>query len=186
MLYVQPGARTVTAKFEGDREATSQLTAVAGTSKQIDLVAPAKPEPMEPAPAPSAEPLSVTPNSVSATHSARRPASHGIGRKWFAIAAVATVGLAAGATLRGMATLDTRDQIEKATASGDDALAHSLYDKGRSQQLQTNILFGATAAVGVGAIVLAVLADWSPQPEARTLSVAPSSGGATVYLGGSF
>ena len=100
--------------------------------------------------------------------------------------AVATVGLAAGATLRGMATLDTRDQIEKATASGDDALAHSLYDKGRSQQLQTNILFGATAAVGVGAIVLAVLADWSPQPEARTLSVAPSSGGATVYLGGSF
>lgn len=186
VLYIQPGARTITATFDGDREAKSQVTATAGTSKRIELVAPPRPEPEAPATAPAPQPVLVNPAAVSATPSPRPPASHGIGRKWCAIAAAATVGLGAAATWRGLTTLHTRDSIVDATAAGDDALARSLYDKGRSQQLQTNVLLGATAAVGVTAIVLAVLADWSPHAEARSLSLAPTSGGASVTLGGAF
>lgn len=187
VLYIQPGARTITATFDGDREARSQVTATAGTSKRIELVAPPRPEPEAPTAAPAPQPVLVNPAAVSATSPpAPPPASHGIGRKWCVIAAAATVGLGAGATWRGLTTLHTRDAIVEATAAGDDALARSLYDQGRSQQLQTNVLLGATAAVGVTAIVLAVLADWSPHAEARTLSVAPTSGGASVTLGGAF
>lgn len=182
VLYVQPGARTLTATFSGDRTATSQVTATAGSSKRVELEAPPKPEPAAPAPAGVPQPVVVAP----AVPQRDEPTSRGIGRKWFAIAAVATVGVGAAATLRGFSTLDTRDAIEEATANGDDALARSLYDKGRSQQLQTNILFGATAALGATAIVLAILADWSPEKEARTLSVMPTSDGFGVAFGGAF
>lgn len=185
VLYVQPGARTVTAKFDADREAHTQLTATAGTSKRLELVAPPKPEPVAPAPTQTLQPVNNTPD-LSATRQAPPPRSHGIGRKWCAIAGVATLGLGAVATWRGLATLDTRDAIEKASASGDEMLARSLYDKGQSQQLQTNILFGATAVMGATAIMLAVLADWSPQPEARTLSLAPTSNGLSIAFGGAF
>lgn len=184
VLYVQPGARTITATFDGDREAKSQVTALAGKSKQIQLDAPPKPEPKA-APV-TTGPSPVTTEPVGPALTDKPEAKRGIGRKWFLIAGGATVGLGVAATLRGFATLDTRDAIKDATAMGDDATAHSLYDKGRSQQLQTNILFGATAAVGAAAIVLAVLADWSPHSETPAVSVSPTSGGATVVLGGSF
>lgn len=182
VLYVQPGARTVTATFSGDRKAKSQLTATAGSSQRLELEAPPKPEPAAPAPAPVLQPVAAAP----ATPSRTEPASRGIGRKWFAIAAVATVGVGAVGTLRGFTTLDTRDAIKEATANGDHDLARSLYDKGKSQQLQTNILFGATAALGATAIVLAVLADWSPHEEARMVSLMPSSDGFGIGFGGEF
>lgn len=184
VLYVQPGAKTIAATFDGDREAKKQITAVAGTSKQIQLDAP--PKKVESAPT---APTTVAPVVVAQPVTPTRPApaaSHGIGRKWFVVAAAATVGLGVAGTLRGFATLDTRDAIKEATAMGDDATAQSLYDKGKSQQLQTNILFGATAAVGATAIVLAVLADWHPRSETSTVSVSPTSGGASVVFGGSF
>ncbi|NVB84970.1 MAG: hypothetical protein HOV81_41770 [Kofleriaceae bacterium] len=183
VLYVQPGARTLTATFDGDREAKAQVTAVAGKSKQVQLDAPAKPEKAAPV---AIEPAPVTTAPVAPAVTDTRERSHGIGRKWFVIAAGATAGLGVAATLRGLSTLDTRDAIKDATAMGDDATARSLYDKGKSQQLQTNILIGATAAVGATAIVLAVLADWSPHKEAPAVSVSPTSGGATVVFGGSF
>lgn len=184
VLYVQPGARTLTATFEGEREAKAQVTALAGKSKQVKLEAPAKPEP-KPA-APVSEGTSATTTVPLGPTTVKSESSRGIGRKWFVIAAGATVGLGVAATLRGFATLDTRDAIKDATAMGDDATARTLYDKGRSQQLQTNILLGATAAVGATAVVLAVLADWSPHAETPAVSVAPTSGGAAVVFGGSF
>lgn len=89
--------------------------------------------------------------------------------------------------MRGFATLGTRDDIEAATAAGDAMRAQSLYDKGRSQQLQTNLLLGATAVAAGSAIVLAVLADWSPkQRERRSVAIQPTAGGAAVVLGGHF
>ncbi len=185
VLYVQPGARTLTATFQGEREAKAQITATAGSSKQVQLDAPARPEPTGPAPVTTAPAVTGTTTATTPVRDAP-VASRGIGRKWFAIAAVATGGLGVAATLRGFATLDTRDSIKEATARGDDATARSLYDTGRSQQLQTNILFGATAAVGAAAVVLAVLADWSPQTESRSVAVSPTTGGATLVLGGTF
>jgi hypothetical protein len=184
VLYVLPGTRTIVATFSDEREAKTQLTAVAGNSKQIQLDAPAKK--VEPVTVPTTAPTTTATPPLVTTTVQGPVASRGIGRKWFAIAAVATAGLGAAATLRGFATLDTRDAIEDATAMGDTARAQSLYDKGKSQQLQTNILFGATAAVGVSAIVLAVLADWSPHSETQAVSVSPTTGGATVVFGGSF
>jgi hypothetical protein len=183
VLYAQPGARTIAATFDGDREAKAQITAMAGASKRVELTAPPRPAPVvTPPPAPvAAAPVTAAPRPTPP------PASHGIGRKWCIVAAAATVGFGAAATLRGLSTLGTRDEIEAATARGDTALAESLYDKGRGQQLQTNILLGVTAAAGVSAIVLAVVADWHPaQRERRQVAIQPTAGGATFVLGGHF
>jgi hypothetical protein len=112
--------------------------------------------------------------------------SHGIRRTWVVVGAALTVGLGVGATVEGMATLDTRDQIKAATAGGDPAHAQTLYDQGRDQQLRTNLLIGAAAAAGVTTVILGVFTDWSGG-EHREIAVRPvDGGGATVMLGGRF
>ena len=98
-----------------------------------------------------------------------------------------TVGLGVAAGVQGVATLDTRDQIERAVADGDHANAKALYDRGRGQQLRTNLLFGATAAAGVVTVVLAVALNRAGEPAPRTeLAIAPGDGGATLVYGGRF
>jgi hypothetical protein len=190
VVYAQPGARTVAAMFDADREAKTQITAVAGASKRLELAAPQRPAPVEATPSAAPAPVVVTPASEHDERTSSPPtrASRGIGRKWFVIAGAATVVLGAGATVRGLATLGTRDDITVAVERGDTAQAESLYDKGRGQQLQTNLLLGATAAAGVSAIVLAILADWSDGAgaEKREVAITPTAGGATFVLGGRF
>lgn len=188
VVYAQPGARTVAATFDADREAKTQITALAGASKRLELAAPPRPAPTEAARPAAPAPVIVAPSDKDEPSSPPVRASRGIGRKWFVIAAAATVAFGAGATLRGLATLDTRDEITSAVERGDSTAAQSLYDKGKSQQLQTNLLLGATAAAGASAIVLAVLADWSggEGAEKRDVAITPTVGGATFVFSGRF
>ncbi|HVK83312.1 MAG TPA: hypothetical protein VM513_04345 [Kofleriaceae bacterium] len=187
VLYAQPGARTIAAAFDGEREAKAQISAIAGGTKRVELAAPPKPAPVEtaPAPTPATERPAASPGAPTSAPSPQ--VSRGIGRKWFVVAAAATVVLGTAATARGLATLGTRDDIEAATTSGDATRASSLYDTGRGQQLQTNLLLGATAVAAGSAIVLAVLADWSPgRRERREVAIQPTVGGAAFVLGGHF
>ncbi|HEY4058869.1 MAG TPA: hypothetical protein VGM39_19780 [Kofleriaceae bacterium] len=184
MLYTLPGARTIGAAFSSERSAQRQLTLRAGASTTVRLEAPPLPAPtpatVEAVPAP------VVTTVASPQQAERHHESHGISRKWFIITAAATVGLGAGATWQGITTLSTRDDIKSATAAGDSAHASTLYDRGKSEQLRTNILLGATAAMGVTSIVLAVMTDWSGGEERREIAVTPTEGGAAFVFGGHF
>ncbi|HEY1547186.1 MAG TPA: hypothetical protein VGG28_05175 [Kofleriaceae bacterium] len=171
-FFAQPGARTVAATFDGDRQATKQFSADAGHTTALSLDAPPR------APKLEAKPLAV---SMQAT---RDDDSHGVGRKWILVTGILTAGLGAGAIVEGVSTLNQRDQIKSAVAAGNTASAMSLYNDAKSTQLRTNILIGATAAAGVATAVLAFVTNWSPHE--TEVGVAPTSGGAAVMFGGRF
>ena len=187
-LYVQPGARTLGATFSANREEKRQLTVRAGSSTPIRMDAPPLPAPVvAPSPTPDAQPVVSTPLShPSAEPPPRRIESHGIGRTWFVVSAVVTVGLGAGATWQGITTMKTRDEIEAANDAGNAPLASSLYDRGRSEQLRTNILIGATAAAGITTVVLGLVTNWSGESERREIAIKPTDGGAAFVVGGRF
>jgi len=181
-LFSQPGARTITAAFDDNRKATSQITAIANHITSVHLDAP--PRPVEPKVALRAEP---------ASHVARTPggpgagsSSHGVSRWWVIGGGAVTLGLGAATIWSGMATLSTRDQIRDAVARGDSAATVNLYNTGRDQQTRTNILIGVTAAAGVATAVLAVLANWSGNTTERNVAVAPSSTGLSLVYGSHF
>lgn len=183
VFYAKPGARTVVASFGDKRQAQKQITAIAGKTVQISLDAPAKqPEP-EAKPAPAMVSSRPEPQRPVASDP---PATHGLGKTWLFVGIGATVALGAITTYEGLNVLDTRDQINSATAMGDMAKAQSLYNSGRDQQLATNILIGATAAAGVTTIVLAAFTNWSGSAEKHEMAVVPTTGGATFVLGGQF
>lgn len=182
-FFTQPGARTIIATFEDGRKAMQQVTATLNHASQLKFEPPAK-QPDAPVAAP------VQPAAVPASPE-RRPfvmrKTTGISRAWVLGGTLVTLGLGATAVLQGMATLDTRDEIEKATAIGTASTAMELYDKGRDQQLRTNILIGAAAAAGVTTVVLAVFTNWSPG-ESRPIevSVVPVHGGMGFAYGARF
>lgn len=178
IFYAQPGTRTVGATFDGGRQAQKQVTAAVGSAVSVKLDAPPRPQPA---------PALVGPQApVSAAPPVAVESSHGIRRAWVLAGSLLTVGLGVGATVEGMATLDTRDQIKAAATAGNAMQAQTLYDQGRDQQLRTNLLIGAAAAAGVTTVILAVFTDWSGG-EHRELAVKPvDGGGAAVVLGGRF
>ena len=173
-LFTQPGARTIVAVFTDERTTTKQITAtVGGTLKRrfepvAPLVQPSQPTPVVPVAAP-----------IVTKH-------RGISRGWILASGIVTVGLGVTATLSGMQTLDTRDKVRDAVAAGDSAEAMDLYDTGKSQQLRTNILIGATAAVGVTTIILAFVTNWSGKSVTRELAVVPVDGGGSILYNARF
>jgi hypothetical protein len=173
-FFAQPGARTVSATFDGNRQTTKQVSADAGKTMTLTLDAPPK--------AAVAEPLV---SSAPPQSTAPAPAHHGIARTWLVVTGLVTVGLGVATGVEGAATLSARDDIKAAVAANDNAKATSLYDSARSTQLRTNILIGATAAAGVATVVLAFFTDWSGKSN-HELAIAPTSGGAAVAYGGHF
>jgi hypothetical protein len=173
-FFARPGPRTVGGSFDGDRQTSQQINALAGQTTTLSLEAPAKVVKVEPKP------------TAGSIHEADRHTeeSHGVGRKWIVLTGILTVGLGASTIVEGLSTLDQRDDIQAAVAARDSAKAMSLYNDARSTQLRTNILIGATAAAGLSTIILAFVTNWSP--DKTTISLAPTSGGAALAFGGSF
>lgn len=173
-FFAQPGGRTIGATFGEGRQTSKQLTATAGQTTTLALEAP---------------PKTLKTDAASTSTTAGKPnaaAAHGISRKWFIGTAVLTAGFGVAAALQGMATLDTRDQIKTAVAANDNTHAMSLYDKGRGEQLRTNLFLGGAAAAGVATIVLAFMTDWSGASERHDVAVSPTAGGAALVYGGHF
>jgi hypothetical protein len=179
VFFAQPGARAVGVTFDGGRQASKQVTTVAGQTTTLTLEAPPRPV--------KSDAQNAAANGVTAT-TGRAPtaAAHGISRKWIIGTAILTAGFGVAAGLQGMATLDTRDQIKAAVAANDSALAMSLYNDGRDEQLRTNLFIAGAAAAGVATIALAFATDWSGSPERHEVAVTPTVGGAALVYGGHF
>lgn len=72
----------------------------------------------------------------------------------FGVGTVATIGLGVGTAVSGI-------QAQRAGKEFDEnGRTQALYDKANKLEIQTNILFGVTAAVGVATILFAVFTDW--------------------------
>jgi hypothetical protein len=181
-VFLQPGARTVTASFDGERKSSKQITATAGQATDVRLDAPPRPVASKAATSNPANAPAVTRRSEPVKSS-----KGGLSRWWTLGGGVVTVGLGTATALSGMATLSSRDDIRAAVTAGDEARAMTLYDTGREQQSRTNILLGATVAAGVGTIILSVFTNWSGERKEANVALVPSStGGMSVVYGGSF
>ncbi|MEJ7600454.1 MAG: hypothetical protein WKG01_21275 [Kofleriaceae bacterium] len=174
-FFTQPGERSLVAVFADGRRATDKLTALVNHITRARLEPPPK--------APEAAPQ-LAPAPLTTSIETRPPEAKGLSRGWFVAAAVVTVGLGAGATLFGVQTLKTRDQVRDSVETGASD-SSELYDKGRDQQLRTNVLLGATAAAGVATIVIAVFTNWSGAASAsgRDVGFVPAHGGGTLVYG---
>jgi hypothetical protein len=183
-FFVQPGEHEVIGVF-AEGETVKKIDVAAGRAITIELVAPPKPEPIvEPVKEPDPDPPVVI--EVPKPLPPVKHGGKGIRRLWVIGGSVLTIGLGAAATFSGLATLDTRDKVVEAVDANDNATATELYNKGRDEQIRTNILFGATAAIGITTVVLAFFTNWSGDGDdverESSLSFAPSrDGGAIVY-----
>jgi hypothetical protein len=114
----------------------------------------------------------------------------------FWVAAGLTLGAGGATTYFGLDTLDGVDAYEDAVAAGDRARAQALLDDGEKKETLTNALIGTTAGLGALSIVLAIVTDWDGDEESATTAsrrvqglaatVAPTTGGASVVVGGRF
>jgi hypothetical protein len=158
---------TVTATFETGSKAL-KLQGDAGETKDLAITAP---------PAPPIKPVSMTPTSTSSSE------QDGAGRPlpplvtWIGLGLTVALG---GATIAsGIHALDGVPAYKDAVSAAEPCLAmpvsnrdqacvdkvdqaNDLLEDGRSRELRTNILIGATAAAAVGTGVIAfLLTDWS-------------------------
>jgi hypothetical protein len=105
-----------------------------------------------------------------------------------------TVALVGGATTLVLASVTLWSGLDTTKAHDAYVAAPTKegWDNGRSKQLRTNILIGATAAAGVTTALIAIFwTKWHdeetlPPPGAPRVGVVPSDGGLSVSFGGRF
>lgn len=189
-IFLSPGRHTIRASWSHDRTLSQEVSGDAGAEETISFSAPEIPEePAEPvAPAPS-----------PATPVDRGPAEQPTGMP----PAVFFTGAGVTAAVAGVATwsaFDTQNnpgrEKVKANCVGQ-GTACPEYQDGKNKELRTNILWGATGAVGAATILIgALFTNWSggdsqsaDEGDASSASITPFIGfgrGATVGATGRF
>jgi hypothetical protein len=168
-FFVDPGREhTLEAAFEhGTRRET--LQGEAGDQRSVRFEAPPAPPPE-----PEVEPEPEAPTVA--------PSSGGIG-----VVPVWATLLVAGVTLvsAGVLIWSGIDTLDGVPAYEMDPTAERLAD-GQSRELRTNVLIGVTGALGVAALVLAILTDWDGEAPPVTAGLFFHDGGATASLAGRF
>jgi hypothetical protein len=167
-LFLPPGDYTVRAAWSDDRAQSKPASGGAGASVTLSFSAPPIPVKAEIA-APS-----TAANPASDQGTAGPP--HGLPPLYFFIGAGATVVLGGVTVWSGLDTLNNpgKDAVRTACVGQGDSCPE--YKDGRSRQLRTNVLIGATSVVGVAtAVVGALFTDWSGRKAERpeTAKVSP-------------
>ncbi len=177
-------AHTVRASFETGSVERS-VTGAAGTTEQVAFEAPPPPAAVATGGETDAQGGEAGGEGGSAGE-ASTPASGGGGLSpiAFGIALVLTAG--AGGTL-AWSGVDTLDGVSAYNAA---PTVEGLRD-GQSRELRTNVLIGATGALAITTLVLAILTDWDGEgssenaaPVQASFAIAPEL--AALQLSGSF
>lgn len=174
-FFVGDGPHMIEARWPGRESATRSLDAVLGQSATIDLVAGARKES-----APTTTPVTTPPSGALALNTqptttggppprdfgpADAP-SRGLSPAFFWAGTGLTLVAGGLLTWSGLDTLRARDDYEQTRTRKD-------YENGLSLQRRTNILAGATAALGVITIGVGAFAtDWGGHASA---AVGPNS-----------
>ncbi len=93
---------------------------------------------------------------------------------WFTTFAAITVAAAVGATFTSLQTQQLWDEFK------DDRTNRSLADRGDRMQLTANALWGATAALAAGTVLVAIFTRWGKPAERAGVTITPLLGPATA------
>ncbi len=188
VLFLEPGSHNLVAGWSGDRSRTVRLEATKGGSDSVKLDAPPEPpKPAEPPDEPKPE-AKVRPEPAPPPPPPRKPLD-----PWITYTGAGATALLLGVSI--WSGLDTKSS--PGTQRVRDACGNrrpdcdSLFDQGKSKELRTNVLFGATAVVGVATGVIAAgFTDWSgPRAPSQGRSISPLIGlsrGAFIGAEGTF
>ncbi len=182
LLYILPGALTVRAGWSDNRSDSKQVQAEAGSKGEVNFIVP---------PAAAAEGISQAPNEpVTAApvvpvgdqlDAGASKKSSGWSPTVFYVGAGLTAVLGGITVWSGLDTVNNpgTDRVKKECGTQGESCA--LYQEGLSKQRRTNVLIGVTAGVGVGTVLIGVLAtDWSggkrPTEEKARLKLRPRVG----------
>ncbi len=185
-LYLDPGKVTLAASFFGGSSAQHEVIAVAGQSRELRFEpkeAPSKrPVTPEIAPSPSKHPTPELDKSEppQAEPQATPPPDQASGRGLHP--AFFFAGLAATAGVGGVTIWSA---VDTATNPGPDVVKQACvgqgescpeYQLGRSKQLRTNILIGASAGTAAVTLVLAIFTNWGGSKKAKAQrSITPTA-----------
>lgn len=191
-VFLSPGRHRVRAAW-GTRVATRVVDLTAGGTERVTLEAPLTEIPLPPA-------VDITPpaqNTVTQSPETERldterppvlqppptapqstaPPPSGLSPAVFITGSVVTAGLGAALIWSALDTLDGRDAyVQNPTVAG--------LDDGRSRELRTNVLIGATAGVGLATIVVGAFFTRWRHRSSSTLEA--SVGPGTFSLRGTF
>lgn len=186
-VFVEPGGHDVVASW-GERVVNRRIEVAAGQTLPLEFSPPISPIVLPPptapttAPAPAPQPVveaapvpSPTPAPVEVD---AQPRARGVHPALFVTTLVATLGLGGALAWSALDTLSGRDAyVQNPTQEG--------LDDGRARELRTNVLIGATAAMGVTTILVAGFTRWrSPRAPTPIATLAP--GGAMLGMEGRF
>ena len=182
VVYIEPGAHKIVARFEDETTVTSAVEARAGQDDRIELVKPAA-APYQPSEAPAP----VTPAAPAAPAPPASPAadraSGGLSPVVGIVLGGAALALGAGAVWSGLDTKSAKDDFEQNPS-------REAFDRGEAKDTRTNVLIGASAAFGVASlVVLAFATDWagrSEQPARLSVGLSGSARGPGLDLQGKF
>lgn len=154
--YVAVGAHAVHISADG---AESDQTVPVAAEASVEVAPPAQTAPVTPAPPPPVAPTVEPPPPPPPPPATHAESSKKLSPTWFWIAGGATVLLAGASIASGVDTSDKHD------AYAEDRTNNHKKNAGQSAQLRTNILWGATALVGIGAGTLGLFfVGWSAGP----------------------
>ncbi len=195
-VYLPPGRHRVRAAW-GERVATRFVDLAGGANEVLTLEAPLTEIPLPPDPRDSSngepprflvpDPATGRPTEAEtelppamrprAPRPAAQPAPRGLPPAVFITGLIVTAGLGAALTWSALDTLEGRDAYEaNPTQAG--------LDDGRSRELRTNVLIGATAAAGVATILVgAIFTRWRGERPSR---VEAALGPGSFAIRGSF
>lgn len=170
-VFLTPGSHSVVASW-GERVVRRELQVTAGQTLPLEFSPPVT-APIAPSPAVEASvaaaPIAVVTTPVPAPMTDAPPPRRGLSPAVFAVSLVATAGLGGALAWSALNTLQGRDEyVQNPTQAG--------LDDGRSRELRTNILLGATAAMGVTTILVAGFTRWRSAPARPMIAMAPSAG----------
>ena len=162
VMYLDPGSHTLVAGWSGDRSKSVPVDAKKGATDALKLEAP--PEKKAPPPPPSA-----TASASATTEPPPPPPPKGGLAPTFVYGGAAVTAVLLGVSI--WSGLDTKaspgaDRV-RAECAGQPADCPA-FAQGKRKEVRTDILFGATAAVGIATgVVAAFFTDWSPRPAAE-------------------
>jgi hypothetical protein len=162
IVFLTPGDHTIRAAWSDDRAQSKNVGGKAGETGSLEFQAPPVPTKVE---APQAGASSGNPALDQGP--AKEP--FGLPPIYFLIGAGTTAALGGVTIWSGIDTVNNPgvDKVKgacQATPQAPDC--QSLYDKGRSSQLRTNILIGATSVVGAATAIVGIFAtNWSGEPK---------------------
>ncbi|HET9622960.1 MAG TPA: hypothetical protein VFP84_16425 [Kofleriaceae bacterium] len=176
VVFAPAGHHSLEVSFDGELAVTREVTVKVGDDLSLPFEPP--PAPAKPASEPRATP------QAKAAHDAAPAPAEGKPRPLsptFVIAGGALTAALGGVALwSGLDTNKAHDAYVKAPT-------HAAFTEGRSKQLRTNILLGATAAAGVATGLIAVFwTQWGAPPAASHVAVTPTPQGATLSFAGRF